>query len=188
MKTALCIGGSAGSFNPVISLLKEIKITNELVIFLCIHRGKNRTENFASLLSELTGVKIMEPDDKDSIDFGKCYMAPANYHLTLDKAGYISLQYSEEVNYSRPSIDVMFESVASYFKENTIGVILSGANADGAKGLMSVYNEHGICIVQNPNSASVPTMPLACSQIPNLLTYETEQIADYLNLVPKIFR
>lgn len=183
-KTVVCIGGSAGSLKPVIRLLKELKVDGKIVVFICIHRGKNRTENFCKLLSEQSGKKIVEPDDKDPVEFGKCYMAPANYHLTLDRSGYISLAYEDEVNYSRPSIDVMFKSVAGFYKDATIGVILSGANSDGAKGLERVKTEKGICVIQNPDTAAVPAMPLASRQIiPEVLAYDPEQIGAYINLV-----
>jgi two-component system, chemotaxis family, protein-glutamate methylesterase/glutaminase len=110
-------------------------------------------------------VEICEPFDKEYIQSGKVYLAPANYHLLFDNGQRFSLSVHDPLNHSRPSIDIIMDSAAEFFREKTIGVILSGANMDGAHGLLKIHNLGGFTIVQDPSDCQISTMPGSCLEL-----------------------
>lgn len=178
---AIVIGGSAGSFKLVVELLNKIPKNYTIPVILCLHRLKHVRSGFAEALSLRSNLKVVEPFDKEDISTGRIYLAPANYHLLIGLDGKFHLSIEEAVNHSRPSIDYLFDSAACCYKNNLIGVLLSGANRDGAEGMYSIHKEKGMTIVQNPDEAQVNTMPNSCLEIfqPNLLL-KSSQIIDYL--------
>ena len=117
--------------------------------------------SFARHLARMTRLVVVEPCDKERIKSGHLYTAPANYHLLVEKDNRISLSVDEKVNWSRPSIDVLFMSAARAWQAGVIAVILSGANADGAQGILAVKKVGGVTIAQAPVSAATPVMPQA---------------------------
>lgn len=158
----ILIGGSAGSIPVCIALLKVLSARKDIPVVLVIHRMRNIISELDKLLTRETGVaKITEPEDKQSIAKGKFYLAPQNYHLLFEEDHSFSLDYSDPVYYSRPSIDVSFESAARTFGSRVLAILLSGANADGAEGLAYLADAGADCIVQNPESAQYPVMPSA---------------------------
>lgn len=160
--TSIIIGGSAGSITPLLELLGTMKYTNKVSIFVIVHRLKNQQSNLAHILSaKVEQWRIVESEDKAKIEGGIIYLAPANYHLLFEEQGTLSLDYSELVNFSRPSIDVAFESAADILGESVIAVLLSGANQDGAAGIRKIREAQGLTIVQEPETAENATMPLA---------------------------
>ena len=116
---------------------------------------------FARQLNGNVPLTVTEPCDKEEIVSAHVYVAPADYHLFVEKAETVALSTDERVNWSRPSIDVLFESAARVWGAGLIGVVLSGANRDGAAGIRMIADHGGLTIAQNPKTAERPEMPLA---------------------------
>jgi len=154
----LIIGGSAGSLEVLIRLLPRLQELKEVAVVIVMHR-KAGESLLVQLLAEKTSWPVKEAEEKESINSGTIYVAPPDYHLLFEKDKTFSLDFSEKVHYSRPSIDVSFESVADAWGASVIAVLLSGANADGAEGLDQVRKAGGVTIVQDPKEASVSYMP-----------------------------
>ncbi len=161
----IVIGGSAGSLDAIIKIIAGAIITNDIFYILIIHRKNDADSVLSDLLASQTKLTVKEVEDKDAILPGHLYIAPADYHLLVENQYTFSLDSSEKVYYSRPSIDVTFESVADVFGSTVIGVLLSGANADGAKGLYKIKQSGGYTIVQNPLTADVDYMPKQAMQL-----------------------
>ena len=178
----ITIGGSAGSIGVALILLKSLPVHFQIPIILIIHRMKNITSQLNKLLAKELGIKeVVEPEDKEPITAGVIYLAAQNYHLLVEQGNTFSLDYSEPVNFSRPSIDVSFESIARVYKHKTLAILLSGANKDGAAGLGRVIGEGGTAIVQSPETAEYPAMPKAAIDInPSVLIQSPEQTVHYL--------
>jgi two-component system chemotaxis response regulator CheB len=158
---ALVIGGSAGSMGVIIKILQAVKIDLAIAIIIVIHRKSNSTTGLAELFSHKCVVEVTEAEEKEEIKPGRVYLAPANYHLLIETDGTFSLDSSEKIQFSRPSIDVTFETAADAYGQHVAGLLLSGANSDGSFGLLSIANSGGLTIVQNPDSAEVDFMPRA---------------------------
>lgn len=153
------IGGSAGSLEVLLQVLPALQSIESLVIVLIVHR-RNSDDNFLEELIRMkSGLKVKEVEDKTPIKVGHVYVAPADYHLLIEDNFSFSLDVSEKVNYSRPSIDVGFESAADIFGTKLVAILLSGANNDGTNGLLAVKQTGGTVIVQKPETADVPYMP-----------------------------
>lgn len=161
MYEAIVIGGSAGSFQVISNIFSSYSGNLKLPIFITMHRLKQVRTGFVEALSLKSRITIREPDDKDKIEPGITYLAPANYHMLIASDHTIFLSAEEPVNHSRPSIDLLFESCAEVYKEKLVGIILSGANKDGANGLKIISELGGTTIVQDPDEAQVRTMPEA---------------------------
>lgn len=155
------IGGSAGSFQVVTKILANIPKDYNIPIVLALHRLKHVRHGFVEALNIKSGLPVIEPFDKQNIKPGKIYLAPANYHLYIELAGTFALSTEEPVNHSRPGIDLTFVTGAYTYKKKAVGVILSGANRDGAYGLKKLKEWGGVTVVQDPNEAQITTMPLA---------------------------
>ncbi len=182
MIKAIIIGGSAGSFQVVNKILASLPKNYPYSVFLCLHRLKHVRTGFVEALSLKSGIPIMEPFDKDLIKPGIAYLAPANYHMYIDYTGRISLSTEEPVHHSRPSIDLCFFTAAQTYRNKLVGIILSGANKDGAAGLKMVSDLGGITIIQDPSEAEVPVMPKAAMDIMKVNhVMRTEEIIKYLN-------
>jgi two-component system, chemotaxis family, protein-glutamate methylesterase/glutaminase len=178
------IGGSAGSLEVVLRMLQDLR-NNNLAIVLIIHRKGSIHSNLADLLNLKTSFVVKEAEEKEFILPGNVYIAPADYHLLIETNGSMSLDYSEKINFSRPSIDVSFDCAASVFGSRVIGILLSGGNADGVAGLKSIKRAGGTCVVQEPGSALVSYMPLhALGEIQPDKTLDATEIADFLNGIP----
>jgi two-component system, chemotaxis family, protein-glutamate methylesterase/glutaminase len=162
---AIIIGGSAGSIEITAEILHHLPAQISPAIIIVIHRMRNTKSNIERLF--LSGLKIKhikEADEKEEIRPGHIYIAPANYHLLIDENKTFTLDYSELVNFSRPSIDVTMESAAAVFKDKLIAVLLSGANNDGSAGIHAVKQYGGVTIVQEPADAEYEAMPKAAIQ------------------------
>jgi len=154
----LVIGGSAGSLEIIIQLLPTLPLQLPFAVIVVVHR-KNADSVLTELLGEKTGLPVKEAEEKDEIRPGTIYIAPADYHLLVEKDGTLSLDYSEKLHYSRPSIDATFETAAEAYGDSLACLLLSGANADGAEGLRFVKENGGLTIVQDPSEAAVAYMP-----------------------------
>jgi len=179
---AVVIGGSAGSFALVLKILSKLRPDFDLPIIICMHRLKHIRSGLAENLDLKSSMKVVEPMDKERIEKGKVYLAPSNYHMYVEFDGTISLSIEDVNNQSRPSIDYTLSSAASSYREKCIGIILTGANKDGAKGLKDIADKKGFTIVQDPKTAEVETMPKSALKImtPNLVL-SPEGIIDFLN-------
>jgi two-component system, chemotaxis family, protein-glutamate methylesterase/glutaminase len=178
----IVIGGSAGSIKVVIALLKSLPKNFKTPIVLIIHRLKNTVSHLDQLISKDAGVKaIIEPEDKEQIIAGNIYLAPQNYHLLVEQDHSFSLDYSELVHYSRPSIDVSFDSFSNLYGKKMLAILLSGANKDGSASISHVLQRGGSAIVQLPESAEYPVMPKAAIELNKaVLVKSPKQIVDYL--------
>ena len=159
MEKLIIIGGSAGSLDPLNTLLKALPSCHRHSLILVIHRQRNVPSVLDSLLSHVAHDAVTEPDDKTEILPGHIYLAPQNYHLLVEADGTIALEYSEAELYSRPSINVTMESASIAFGRKVTGILLSGANADGAAGLKKILSAGGEALIQDPEEALFPTMP-----------------------------
>lgn len=155
------VGCSAGGYETLRTLLDELPCDFLSPILVVQHLHAEDRGAFARQLARASCLKVVEPCDKDRIEAGWLYVAPANYHMLVERDGTIALSIDEKVNWSRPSIDVLFESAASAFGERVIAVILSGASADGARGMLAICKSGGHTIAQDPAGAEVPFMPQA---------------------------
>lgn len=155
----LMIGGSAGSLSRVLRLLPHLNKKHNLAVVLIFHRKEDEDSTLHDVLAYKSGFAVKEVEDKEPIQKHHIYIAPADYHLLLEKDLTFSLDLSEKVQFSRPSIDVTFESAADAFTTSVTGLLLSGANADGVNGLYIIRERGGKIAVQDPRSAEVPFMP-----------------------------
>ena len=158
---ALLIGCSAGGFNLVYELVCDLPAKFPMPVIIVIHRSRKYKSSMEELLDSKSGASVKLADDKEPIKKGFVYFAPPDYHLLLEPEGVFSLDSSEPVFYSRPSIDVTFKSVADVYQQNLIAMLLSGANEDGVDGLCYIEKKGGLVIIQNPDDAEVRRMPEA---------------------------
>ena len=178
---AVVIGGSAGSFQVVTKILSALPVNFSLPLLLCFHRLKHVRSGFVEALSLKSQIPVVEPFDKEQLKPGIAYLAPANYHMYVEMANRIALSTEETVNHSRPSIDLSFITAANAYREKLIGIILSGANKDGAFGLKTVHEKGGLTIVQDPNECEVKTMTQSALQLTKVdFVYTTNQIINAL--------
>jgi two-component system chemotaxis response regulator CheB len=162
---AVVIGVSAGGMQALKTILPSLPASFPLPIVIVQHVGA-RSDNFlAEYLANLSSLKIKEAEGGEKLSPGTAYLAPAGYHLLIEPDRTFSLSVDPRLNYACPSIDMMFESAADVFKRRLIGIILTGANADGAQGLKKIKKYGGLAIVQNPNSAEAPYMPQAALDV-----------------------
>jgi two-component system chemotaxis response regulator CheB len=156
----LIMGGSAGSLAMVLKVLPLLKKEMNIAVIIIFHRGQSDDETIiVDMLSSRTEFAVKEADDKDEIMPGTIYIAPSDYHVLIEKNKTITLDASEKINFSRPSIDVSFESAADVYGAKLACMLLSGANADGVNGLKAAKNLGALIIVQDPVSAEMPYMP-----------------------------
>ncbi len=155
----IVIGASWGGLNAVGEILAALPAETDAAVVVAQHRKADAVEGgLAGLLGHRAQLPVSEADDKTSIEPGHVYLAPPDYHL-LVQHGYFSLSTDDRVHYARPSIDVLFESAADAYRERVVGVILTGANADGAAGLARIKRSGGVAVVQDPLTAERHEMP-----------------------------
>ncbi len=152
-------GGSAGSLDGIMKIVEALPVDSGAAFIVVVHRRSDGVSMLVELLTSKTNMPVKEVEDKDAIEANCIYIAPADYHLLIEDERTFALDSSEKVHYSRPSIDLTFESVAAIFGKNAIGVLLSGANADGAAGLARIKDAGGYTLVQDPASAEASYMP-----------------------------
>ena len=153
------VGVSAGGLDAVCTLLGGLPRDFRMSIVVVQHRSKD-SDALCEVLQDCTPLAIQEVTDKASAEPGNVYLAPPDYH-TLLEPGYFSLSTDAPEMYSRPSIDVAFESAADAYGERAVGVVLTGANHDGARGLRRMVDRGGLALVQDPRTAEVSVMPSA---------------------------
>ena len=180
MYEIVVVGTSWGGLSALGTVVSGLPATFALPLVVVQHRSPDAAGFLAELLQARTGLEVVEVDDKRPIAPGNVYVAPPNYHLLIDR-GYFSLTTDAPVRYSRPSIDVTFVSAADEYGRRAIGVVLTGANEDGALGLKRIADRGGYAIVQDPETAEGPVMPRAALRaVPNARVLRIDRIASHL--------
>lgn len=158
---ALVIGGSAGSVDALMHILPALPASLRAAVFVVLHLPRERPSLLCDIFQPRCALPLREAQDKEPVEPGTVYFAPPDYHLLVDAGPTLALSVDAPVHFSRPSIDVLFESAADAYGARLVGLLLSGANQDGAGGLAAIHARGGHAIVQDPASAAVPTMPEA---------------------------
>lgn len=180
MYEIVVVGTSWGGLSALSTVISGLPATFALPIVVVQHRSPDAKGFLAELLQTRTGLCVVEVDDKRPIVAGHVYVAPPNYHLLMDR-GFFSLTTDAPVRYSRPSIDVTFISAADEYGRRTIGVVLTGANEDGALGLKRIADRGGYAIIQDPDTAEGPMMPRAALRaVPKARVIRLDRIASQL--------
>lgn len=180
------MGVSAGGFNAIPRLLMPLPATFPLPIMIVQHIGQGHDNSFyLAQLNQKCRLKVREAAQLDEARPGNVYFAPAGYHLYIDHQKVFSLSVDDRENFSRPSIDLFFESAAKAYTSGLIGIILTGANSDGTLGMISIKENGGLTIVQDPKTAEAPEMPESVIKA-DAADYilPLNDIADFLNEKP----
>lgn len=156
---AVVIGASAGGMKALQAILKSLPQDYSLPIMIVQHMHPESDEYMTKILNEECLLTVKQADEKESVKSGTVYFAPPNYHLLVEADKTLSLTVNERVCFARPSIDVLFETAADTYGESLIGIILTGGNYDGSRGLKRVKESGGLAIVQDPKSAEAESMP-----------------------------
>jgi two-component system chemotaxis response regulator CheB len=156
----VCIGCSMGGMDALKTIFGVLPKDFSVPIAVVQHRYRTSNEGLPAFLRRHSKLNVVDTTDKEWIKPGTVYLAPANYHLLVER-GELSLSVDEAVAYSRPSIDVLFESATDAYGAGVIGVVLTGANADGARGAARIKSRGGFVVVQDPATAESPAMPQA---------------------------
>ena len=181
---AVVIGASAGAVEALSLILPRLPEDFGLPVLVVVHVPPDRRSIMADLFRAKCRLAVKEADDKEPLAAGTVYFAPPDYHLLVEADKSLSLSYDEPVLFSRPSIDVLFESAADAYGAGLIAIVLTGANQDGASGLRAVAEAGGVTIVQDPDGAFAPAMPEAAIQMcPNARVLPLAAIAEYLKEV-----
>lgn len=178
----LLIGGSAGSLEVLIKALPRLTPIKSFPVIIVVHRKNSDDSLLENLVAAKTVIPVGETEDKTPILPGYIYIVPADYHLLFEHNGELSLDVSDKVNYSRPSIDVVFQSAAEAYGSGVTAILLSGANADGTDGLSTVQHLGGTIVVQQPDTAEMPYMPqYAVNHLVPDAFITPDNLADYIN-------
>ncbi|MBA3900262.1 MAG: chemotaxis protein CheB [Bacteroidetes bacterium] len=162
-------------------ILTDLPKGFSLPVIIVEHISPNSDNFWIKSLNKICKLMVKEADEKEKIKKSTVYIAPPGYHLLIEQDFTFSLSSDERVNFSRPSIDVLFETAADAYKESLIGIILTGANNDGAKGLKMIKKNGGLTIVQDPSGAEVDIMPLAA-----ILSAKPDFILAIKEIAPKM--
>ncbi|NMH28019.1 chemotaxis protein CheB [Flavobacterium silvaticum] len=176
------IGGSAGSVDVIMRIVPFLPSDPDFSIVLVLHRKSSDDTTLEDVVSIKSAMKVIPVEDKTMLETGAIFIAPSDYHLLFEPTGELSLDVSEKINYSRPSIDVSFESAAAIYKNRLTAILLTGANSDGTAGLISVKENDGFVIIQDPESADIPFMPAnALENMTPDLVLDVDGIVNFLN-------
>ena len=186
---AVVIGGSAGSFQGMVKILSQLPKGFPLPIIMALHRLKHVRHGFVEALSLKSVTPVTEPDDKEAIKKGGIYLAPANYHMSVELGNHFALSTEEMVNNSRPAIDITLSTCAYVYKDRLIGILLSGANRDGALGMKHIKDRGGLTIVQDPAECMIETMPKAAMALTKIdMVLKVDQIIEFLKELDKQYK
>jgi two-component system chemotaxis response regulator CheB len=158
---AVVVGGSAGSLDPLLTILERLPRPFGMPIAVVVHTPKGPPSGLVEALSHRCPLPVREPIDKEPLEAGTVFVAPPGYHLLVGGGPCFAFSIDPPENYSRPSIDVLFESALDVCGARLVAVVLSGANNDGARGLAAVCKAGGLALVQAPEEAASPEMPRA---------------------------
>jgi two-component system chemotaxis response regulator CheB len=161
---AIVIGASAGGVEALSVILPLLPTSFRPSLLIVLHLPRERPSLLVEIYAKRCALPIREADDKEPVEPGTVYFAPPDYHMLVEKNRQIALSTDEPVHFSRPSVDVLFESAADAYGDRLLGVILTGANEDGAAGLHAIHRAGGVTVVQRPDSAQVPLMVVSALQ------------------------
>lgn len=179
----IVIGASWGGMAALSTLVAGLPGDFDIPIAIVQHRSKSSDTLLAQILQDLTPLRVQEADDKDPLSPGTIHIAPPDYHLLIDR-GFAALTTDAPVRFSRPSIDVTFNSAADSCQDAAVGVVLTGANEDGAQGLKRIVARGGVGIVQDPETAESPTMPRAALKaVPTATVMKLSEIGPALGKI-----
>jgi len=182
---AVAIGASAGGVQALSVLLPALPAKAAVAVFIVLHLPRDRQSILAEVFSRKCLLDVREAQDKEPVIAGTVYFAPANYHLLLDHGPQLALSVDDLVHHSRPSIDVLFESAAEVYGNRLLGIILTGANEDGAQGLAAVHDAGGLTVVQTPETARSPQMVISALKLRQAdYVLPLEEIAAMLSALP----
>jgi two-component system, chemotaxis family, protein-glutamate methylesterase/glutaminase len=186
---AVVIGGSAGSFQGIVKILAQLPKDFPLPIIMALHRLKHVRNGFVEALSIKSVAQVLEPYDKEPIKKGLIYLAPSNYHLSVELGNHFALSTEEMLNNSRPAIDITLGSSAFVYREKLVGILLSGANRDGGLGMKHIKEKGGLTIVQEPTECMIDTMPKAALALTKIdYTLKIDEIIVFLKELDKQYR
>ena len=157
-RTLAVIGASWGGMDALGRVLALLEEENQLALAVAQHRGPGADSTLLRYLAKRSSLPVVEVDDKEAIKPGHVYLAPPDYHLLIDE-GNFALSTEGAVRFSRPSIDLLFESAADAYGDGVVAVVLTGANDDGCRGVLAVKGAGGLTIAQEPSTAERPEMP-----------------------------
>lgn len=176
----LVIGGSAGSIEVIMQIIPQLPRRFPMAVVVVLHRKPMAVDLLLNLLQNKSQLWIKIAENHDPIMPGLVYLAPYDYHLSVGKNRTIVLEHGEKIKYSRPSIDVAMQSVGDVYKEKSLGILLTGANEDGATGLKALMDFGGSVIIQDPLTAQAPTMPQAARLKTNGKTMNIPEMINFL--------
>lgn len=177
----VAIGCSAGGIEALKNILPKLPEELKPAVVVIQHIGPQANSTLSEFFDALCKVSVKEAEDKEPLKSGTVYFAPSGYHLLLEKDFSFALNVDAPVNYVRPAIDVFMESAAPICQEGMLGIVLTGANNDGAQGLKLVQDHGGRTLVQNPETAEFPAMPRAALEVS--VKSEVLNISDIANLL-----
>ena len=178
------VGTSAGGLNALTAILGKLPQEYKIPIIVVQHRSKDSLELLEQVLQQKCRIRIKQADEKEAISAGIIHVAPPDYHLLVEMDKTFSLSSDPPVQFSRPSIDVLFESAASAFRRNLVGIILTGSNDDGASGIATISHFGGLTIAQDPREAQYSFMPQAAIDTGKVThVWRLADIADFLKSI-----
>ena len=161
----IVIGASAGGVEVLSALLPALQPGLRAPLFVVLHQPPGRRSVLTEIFRRKCALPVREAEDKEPVEPGTVYFAPPNYHLLIERGPALALSIDDLVQYSRPSIDVLFHSAAEVYGRGLLGILLTGWNEDGASGLLAIRQARGITLVQDPASAEAPVMPQAAMRL-----------------------
>ncbi len=178
------VGTSWGGLAALRALVATLPSGYDIPTAIVQHRHRDSDGLLARFLQEHTQLQVCEIEDKQPLEGGRIFVAPANYHMLVEQ-GHFSLSTEAPVRYSRPSIDVALTSAADSYGHRAVGIVLTGANADGAEGLRRIADSGGLAVVQDPDSAEVATMPRAAlTAVPKARVFALDRLGAFLATLP----
>jgi len=181
---AIVLGASAGAIEALNAILASLPAEYPLPLMIVVHLPREGGSALAELYRFKCRLRVKEAEDKEPIHAGIVYFAPPDYHLLVEPDRRLSLSNEEPVQFSRPSIDVLFESAADAYGQSLLGIVLTGANCDGACGLKAISGAGGYVVVQDPESAQSPMMPQAAlAACPEARVLNLQELAAFLREV-----
>lgn len=186
MYELVVVGTSAGGLAALEAIVANLPRDYAIPILVIQHRSVD-SDLLCDVLQNCTRLRVQEVLDKEPIGPGTLYLAPPDYHVLVEQ-GELALSADEPVHFARPSIDVTFASAADVYADRLVGVVLTGANEDGAAGLRRIRERGGLALVQDPATAEVSRMPAAAALVPGARVLSLEQIAAELRALPRARR
>lgn len=156
---AIVIGASAGGIRALLNLLGTLPASFPVPIIIVVHMPGTRESRLVNVFQYHMAIKVTTAEDKDRILPGHVYFAGPGYHLSIERDRSFSISCEEPVHYSRPSIDILMLSAADTYGDSLVGILLTGANQDGAEGMARIHEVGGLTVIQDPREAEIATMP-----------------------------